>query len=114
MGWPTPSETLGKCGFNNFPEHLFGHSASMTIYLYTNEQRHAMNKQAQIDQINEAITRSSVAVSKDAKAELVNGKVAYSYVRKGAYTTTRIRATFMDILSMLNGEDIRTIKNITL
>lgn len=73
-----------------------------------------MNKQSKIDQINEAISRSSVAVSKEAKAEMVNGKVCYTFLRKGAYTSTRIRATFMDILSMLNGEDIRTIKNIAL
>jgi len=73
-----------------------------------------MNKQAKIDQINDAITRSSVAASKEAKAELVNGKVVYTFIRKGAYTSTRIRATLMDILSMLNGEDIRIIKNIAL
>ena len=33
-----PSETLGKCGFNNFPEHLFAQVVPMDIYLST-EQR---------------------------------------------------------------------------
>lgn len=42
MGWPTPSETLGKCGFNNFPEHLFAQVERMSIYLSI-EQRKTPN-----------------------------------------------------------------------
>jgi hypothetical protein len=34
-----PPETLGKCGFNNFPEHLFDQVVPMTIYLATKQQQ---------------------------------------------------------------------------
>jgi len=71
-----------------------------------------MSKHTKADKINEAIARSASAVDKQAKAEIVEGLIVYSIVRKGAYVTTRIRVTLMDILYMLNGADVRAIKSI--
>jgi hypothetical protein len=70
-----------------------------------------MNKQQKAEMINAAITRSSVAVDKQAKAAVVDGKIKYSYMRKG-YRTTEVFVSFMDILCMLHGDDIRAIKNL--
>lgn len=35
-----PSETLGKCGFNNFPEHLFAQVERVNIYLSIEQHKH--------------------------------------------------------------------------
>lgn len=43
MGWPTPSETLGKCGKVKIVAYLFGPFGTMTIYLghqRTNKYKH--------------------------------------------------------------------------
>ena len=36
---PCPSETLGKWGFNNFPDHLFAQVEGMDIYLSIEQHR---------------------------------------------------------------------------
>jgi HJR/Mrr/RecB family endonuclease len=70
-----------------------------------------MTTATKIQMINEAILRSEYAVNKNAKAEIVNGKVVYSCDRQNVTCVTRIKLTYKEILGMLWGQDARAIYN---
>ena len=61
--------------------------------------------------INQAISRSEVAIEKGAKAELIEGRIQYS---RAATTHTgreyRISVTLIEMLGLLHGNDIRAIR----
>jgi hypothetical protein len=62
-----------------------------------------------VSEINKAIARSTVATDKKAKAEILkDGRLEYSIESKTrAGVPYRIKITFRDVLSLLNGEDMR-------
>ena len=68
-------------------------------------------KFGKVRDINQAIKHSSVALKKDAKAELLrDGRIEYSMLGQ---TSTgkpyRMKVTLMQILSLLQGEDMRRL-----
>lgn len=67
-----------------------------------------MKKIEKVQLINDAITRSSTAITKQANAHILpDGRIEYTMLSpNGRYT---IKATFMEILGTLWGNDIQNI-----
>jgi hypothetical protein len=65
-----------------------------------------MNKQIKVNEINQAIQRSEVAIKKEANAHLLDGRIEYTMKINGYFA----RVDFYTILGLLHGEDIRALK----
>ncbi len=65
-----------------------------------------MNKQIKVNEINQAIQRSEVAIRKEANAIINDGRIEYTMKLNG-YTA---KVDFITILGLLYGEDMRTLK----
>ena len=69
-----------------------------------------MTKEEKEKIINEAIRGSSVAMEQGARAEIIDGRITYSKLFKSSFGTQyRGKIGFMDILSLLHGEEIRRL-----
>lgn len=67
-----------------------------------------MTKDKKVQLINNAIARSSTAITKQANAHILpDGRIEYTMLApSGRYT---MKATFREILGTLRGDDIRNI-----
>jgi len=65
-------------------------------------------KELKVKEINEAISRSSLAKDLKAKAEIKDGCIQYSMLTRGQ-RPYRIKVTFRQILNLLHGEEIRRL-----
>jgi len=67
-----------------------------------------MTKQEKCNLINEAISRSAIAIKKQANAHILpDGRLEYTMTApNGRYI---VKATFTDIIELLDGEDIQHI-----
>lgn len=69
-------------------------------------------KQRKVDEINEALSKSDVAVKQKARAEVLpDGRIEYSVeTTSGLGRLYRIKSSFNDMLSLLWGTDARRLK----
>lgn len=66
-------------------------------------------KQAKVDEINQALNRSSIAVKCKAEAFITeDGRIEYRMLNRVSQYTMKI--SFSDMLSLLHGADMRALK----
>lgn len=68
-----------------------------------------MTKTEKVAMINEAISKSELAIEKGAKVELRNNKIIYTKFGKCLTGNYVMKSTFEEIIFLLAGEDIRNI-----
>jgi len=69
-----------------------------------------MTKAEKVKIINQALRKSSVAVKKGARAEILkDGRIEYTMLGKSAMGEYRMKVPFSKVLGLMHGEDMRRI-----